>query len=205
MLTNNSKEKKVNKEGIIYTLIFVTYFSVIIISFIFSIKFINSTINSTLNIPPELQGTADNQIDLKNYALIENKLGLNQIAATTTSVIATSTNEVLLATTTPTVPTISTIESIEVMPKIIISNSTPKSGLAGTLKSKLQAAGLAVLKTNTIKPTSERTIVKIKNSFNANSNYITKIKKIVSTDYDFVVQVLEEKTDYDVAIIIGNK
>jgi LytR cell envelope-related transcriptional attenuator len=202
MLTNNHKEKRKSQEGIIYTLILVTYFSAIILVFIFSVKFISNTINSTLSAPQELENTTENQIDLKSYTLIENKLNLNQIITTTTP---TSTNDTLLATTTSAIPTTTAIEVIEIMPKIVISNSTSKSGLAGILKDKLQAAGLIVLKTNTVKPTTKQTIIKIKDSFNTNSNSLAKIKKIVSSDYDFIIQVLEEKTNYDVEIIIGNK
>ena len=167
MLTNNHKEKKVSNEGVIYTLILVTYFSIIILVFIFSVRFIGNTINSTLSIPQELQNNTENKIDLKSYSLIETKLNLNQIVPATTT--PTSTDNILIATTTTTttvVATTMTVAKIEVMPKIVVSNSTLKSGLARILKNNLQAAGLTVLKTNTIKPTTPQTIIKIKDSFN---------------------------------------
>jgi intein/homing endonuclease len=203
MPTNNYKEKKINKEGVIYALILVAYFSTIFLVFIFSVKFLSNTINSTLSVPQESQINIENQIDLKSYALIENKLNLNQVATTT---ISTSTNSILLATTTTsTISTITIIEAPEVVPKIVISNSTLRAGLAGILKEKLQAAGLVVLRTNNTKPTEKQTIIKIKSSLNSDSNYITKIKKIVSADYDFIVKILTEEADHNIEIIIGSK
>jgi hypothetical protein len=204
MLTNNYKEKKINKEGVIYALILVAYFSTIFLVFIFSVKFLSNTINSTLSVSQELQLTTENQIDLKSYALIESKLNLSQIAAST---IATSTDSILpeATTTTSTISTITIVKTPEVMPEIVISNSTLKAGLAGNLKEKLQAAGLVVLRTNNTKPAEKQTIIKIKSSLSNDSDYISKIKKIVSTDYDFIVQILEEEADHNVEIIIGIK
>jgi len=261
MHTNNIKKihEPLTQESIIYALIFVVYIAIVVLVFVYSVKFLGKTINAALTTPGNNDITAKyGQLDLSDYALIAYKLNLalpsggtisasdnltassspeiaSSSASSTNPYIATSTNNttnISLATTTETVPATSTnvmqvtmgagtvsqgtnttppasnttsVVSTETKPKIDVINSTVKSGLAGTLKDKLQAAGFNVLKTGNSKPTEAQTIIKIKNSYLANINYIDSIKKIVAGSYDYLSQTLDEGADHDIEIIIGSK
>jgi len=257
MPTNNPKklQEPLSQESIIYALIFVVYVAIVVLVFIYSVKFLGKTINTALTTPGNNDITAKyGQLNLADYAAVASKLNLTsanggivssdnliasssaEIASSTASssnlyIIATSTN--MTATTTETIPATSTnvmqvtmgtgiisqgtnttppasssttsAVSTENKPKIDIINSTTKSGLAATLKDKLQSAGFYVLKTGNSKPAETQTIIKIKNSYLANINYIDSIKKIVAGSYDYVSQTLDESADHDIEIIIGSK
>jgi hypothetical protein len=234
---NLIKTKPISKEGLIYALIFVSYAVVLVLVFVYSVKFLNQALKTAISSPvgSEIENKYA-QLDLENYSLLANKLNLslssgNQLIinqpiqnitpeATTSSEIVipemiasssqTSTIEITPTTTAPIVtqPTTSEIiaqEVVQAKPSIIVINSTLKSGLAANLKSELNKSGYAVLRTASSKPALDNTIIKIKSSVNQNSQYLMEIKKIVSLNYDFTLETLDEKADHDLEIIIGNK
>ena len=223
MHINNSKKlKPISREGIIYALIFILYATVVGLVFIYATKFLGKAINVALSEPvSETIEAKYGQLDLVNYALIAKKLGLQKSTPATPEVMApiiipeTSSTTPITATTSPeavtTVPTPEIITSvvtpkiIEVRPKIVVINSTTKSGLAAQLKNKLVAAGYSVIRTANSKPSLTSTTIKIKNSINLDSVYISEIKKIVALNYDFVIDTLDSNSDHEVEIIIGNK
>lgn len=224
-INNPLQDKKIDQEGVIYALIFVLYLIVIVLIFSYAINFLRNTVNDALATPT---GTdMENkyaELDLANYSLIANKLGLQKSSpvvpvvipiATSTEVIATTSIEIA-TTTTVSVPevattTVTTTPIVEVTPAaptrptIIITNSTTKSGLASDLKTKLSAAGYKILSTGNSRPSLVITTIKVKNSIAPDSAYLAEIKKIVKTSYDFVVVALDDKASSDIEVVIGGK
>lgn len=226
-INNPEKTKPINKEGLIYALIFVLYTASLILIFVYAIKFLNNTANNTFQTPNSQAIEAKyGQLDLGNYSLIANKLGLIKgvaqnvittipeitapIAATSslpeiiasstvadTAIIASSAPEIIIPTTTP--------QIIDIKPNIVIINSTPTSGLAAKLKNQLAAIGFNILRTSNSRPSLVNTVIKIKASLNPDSKYLADIKKTVALSYDFTVENLAENSDHDVEIIIGSK
>lgn len=227
-INNPKKLKPINKEGLIYALIFILYATIAGLVFISATKFLSKAINVALSEPASSAIEAKyGQLDLENYALIAKKLGLQKSVPVIPEVIipiitpeASSTPEV--ATTTPklttTIPELVTViptpeiitpivapKIIEVRPKIVVINSTIKSGLAAQLKNKLVAAGYAVIRTGNSKPSLANTVIKVKASLNPDSMYLSEIKKIVDLNYDFVLDTLAADSNHEVEIVIGNK
>lgn len=221
-INNPKKEKKIDKESIIYALVFVLYFAIAILIFIYSTKFLGSTINAALSTPQNDAIEAKyGQLDLANYALVAKKIGLTAPNISQESALPALTPEIIpvtapenipsttpeITTTTPEIvlPTTPAPIVSEIKPRIIITNSTLRSGLAASLKSKLQGAGFEILSTGNVRPSVVNTIIKIKASMASDSAYLAEIKKIVSGEYDFVIQTLDENANHEVEIIIGNK
>lgn len=218
-------EKTINREGIVYALIFVLYTVILILIFSYVTNFIRYTINLALSTPASTATINKyGQLDLENYSLVAAKLGLKkstqvkpivivvtkdtssqlQIASSSLEIASTSLPEIINTPITPEVAT-KTPQVIEQRPNITVINSTIKSGLAADLKNKLTSVGYTVLGTSNIRPSLTNTVIKIKNSINPDSSYITEIKKIVSANYEFVLDVLGETAKSDIEIIIGNK
>lgn len=221
MLENKSENKiKINKEGAIYALIFLSYFTVLIFVFINLISFLRTTINNTLKTPAseELENKYS-QLDLEKYNLISNKLGFSQNNINPVAEIREEikTEEVIASTTPVLEEEIIDEESKEITepktdiiivdnkPIIAVYNSTTKPGLAADLKRSLLQGGYEVAQTGNNRPSLAITTIKVKNKINPDSKYLEEIKKIVDTNYDFVILPLEETSSYDLEIIIGNK
>lgn len=220
---NNRPIKKINKDGIIYALIFILYTAVAGLIFVYAINFLKTAINTALSTPNNTEiENRYGQLDLNNYSLVANKLGLkknSQLSTTneiTAESVATSTIELapeIIATTTPEVistmntstETASAVKAEEKRPTIIVTNSTLKSGLAASLKNKLTAAGFTVLNTGNSRPALGITTIKVKESVSPESVYLNEIKKIVDSDYDSVVIDLNDNAKSDIEIIIGNR
>jgi hypothetical protein len=223
MHTNNPKDKiTINKESVIYFLVFVLYTAMVVLVFIYATKFLSTNINIALSTPASSEINAKyGQLDLENYALVANKLGLkksapvnqevtlpNTVLETSTPIEITTSSPENLITATPTPPIINpaiTPEITEVKPTIVINNSTNTAGLAAQLKNKLIAAGYQVIRTGNIKPSVATTVIKSKTSLNQDSKYLIDIKKIVDINYDFNLETLAANSDHDIEIIIGNK
>lgn len=223
MRTNNPKNKiTINKESILYFLVFVLYATMVVLVFIYATKFLSTNINIALSTPASSEINAKyGQLDLENYALVANKLGLkksapinqevtlpNTVLETSTPIEITTSSPENLITATPTPPIINpaiTPEITEVKPTIVINNSTNTAGLAAQLKNKLIAAGYQVIRTGNIKPGVATTVIKSKTSLNQDSKYLIDIKKIVDINYDFNLETLAANSDHDIEIIIGNK
>jgi hypothetical protein len=226
MPINNSKQtKKISQEGLIYALIFVLYVTILVSVFIYATQFLSKTINTALSTPVGSEIEAKyGQLDLVNYLLVANKLNLKKSAsltpitpeiiqpeivsqgASSTPEIATSSPEVIV-TPIPEIiePVAAVVEVAEIRPTIVVNNSTTKSGLAAQLKNKLTAASYQVIRTGTIKPVAANTIIKTKISLDPDSAYLSEIKKIVATNYDFTLENLSGDANYDIEIIIGSK
>lgn len=216
----NFADKKINKEGIIYTLIFVLYITIAVLIFVYAINSLRAVINTALSTPDSTEvENKYGQLDLENYSLVAGKLGLKKVNQTITppveapietstesQIATTSLPEIVVPTTTPEIePVVEAPKIEEKKPTIIITNSTLTSGLAAALKNKLNAANYEVLSTGNNRPALEVTTIKIKNSISPDSTYLAEIKKIVDLNYDFVILTLNETAKSDIEIIIGNK
>jgi hypothetical protein len=221
-INNPKKLKPISQEGLIYALVFVLYAAIVILIFISATKFLSKAINAALSNPAGSAIEAKYaQLDLENYTLIAKKLGLQKstpitpeavtapsviLEASSTPIIAATTLPEIIPTTTPEISTpVITPSVIEARPKIVVINSTTKSGLAAQLKSKLISAGYSVIRTANSKPSLTNTVIKVKASVNQDSTYLSEIKKIVALNYDFVIDTLALDSDHEVEIIIGNK
>jgi len=136
MHINNSKKIVINKDGVIYALIFVLYATLVVLVFVYATKFLRDTLNTALSTPAGATIEAKyGQLDLGNYVLVADKLGLkkpsvNQIVtpevinpvASPTIEIATNSPEII-ASPTPEVVTIS--PAPEVMPIVAPEVVTP--------------------------------------------------------------------------------
>jgi hypothetical protein len=224
--------KTINQEGIIYALIFVFYIIILGIIFTYAIQFVRGSINTALGTPtnPAIESKYG-QLDLANYALVADKLGLKKsnpivitapiettapIIATSAPIVVTSTpiqvsttslptTPMVTASATPIIATNTPIIPTEKRPTIVITNSTGKSGLAADLKNRLIAAGYQIIGTGNSNPSLATTTILVKNSISPDSKFLTEIKKIVSANYVFVVLPLNDKAASDIEVIIGNK
>ena len=78
-INNFDKIKPVNKESLIYSLVFVLYAAVLILTFIYFVKFLNNNINLALSTPAsEDMENKYGQLDLEDYSLVASKLNLTK-------------------------------------------------------------------------------------------------------------------------------
>lgn len=232
MLDNKIKlTQKFNREKIIYILVFLLYSTLAIIVFIYSLKFLTKTMDSVFAVPQNSDMEAKyGQLHLTEYNLLAKKLGLqtknnNSVSEQAPVVVVNEQLPVVVPpenladTLNPEAPETDVSseineeigpdisaqnENLNIKPTISVINSTLTTGLAGGLKNDLQKSGLEA-STGNIRPTVSQTIIKVKNSYNQNSEYFMEIKKIVSAKYDFIIGVLDETANQDIQIIIGNK
>lgn len=228
MQNNNpiSNKKNIEREGIIYAAIFILYFGFIVLMFAYSVKFLGETINVALSDPQgKVNEESYGQLNLEAYLLISNKLKLKtateinnsgkELLSEPTSTssediinnegAATGSDPIMKGETSNKNSDSATSVIEEIRPTIIVMNSTIKSGLASKLKTKLEKSGFNVLKTGNLKPTKDTSIIYLSKSLKPNSKYLLEIKKIVSEDYSFVIFPLENDSQSDIQIIIGNK
>jgi hypothetical protein len=222
MLTNKIKtNKKINKADVFYYGLFIVYAIIIILVFIYSIKFLAKTINTAFSSPQNTDMEAKyGQLHLDEYAIVAAKLGLaaapgqSQLPATpvnlptemaTTSEIIATTSDLALSSEPSTSTELVAVMVPETKPQIAVINSTLTSGLAGELKAQLQTAGFSVPGLNSSQPSEPQTIIKVKDSVNQDGQYFSEIKKIVSSKYDFKIDTLDNVSKYDIEIIIGDK
>lgn len=74
----NNQNKKTGQDRIIYALIFFVYGVLVILLFVYSIKFLGQTLNSAFSQPQGAELEAKyGQLQLDNYAVVAKKLGLS--------------------------------------------------------------------------------------------------------------------------------
>jgi hypothetical protein len=233
MLINKIKiEKKISRDQIIYISAFIIYATIVVVLFVYSIKFLGKTINSAFTQPLTSDIEAKyGQLHLDDYQVVATKLGLTSPTiyqeaqpeqASNQQEQASSTNDTTNDTGPTTTPLASattadivspnndlsvsnTNSETETKPTISIINSTLTAGLAAGLKTSLQQVGFEILNTGNIRPSEPTTVIKVKASVNQSSSYFSEIKKIVSEKYDFTIVILEETANQDIEIVIGNK
>lgn len=215
------KKTTLSKESLIYAAIFVVYVIITITIFVYSVKFLGAAINFSLSEP--LSQTLEQkygQVNLDNYSIIAAKLNFfkaspivqnsapsippidYQSSTPETIVVSSTSPEISLIVDPQSTPTSSLID---IKPSIVVINSTLTAGLASSLKNKFQDASFEVLRIGNVRPSEVNTIIKVKANINQNSSDFSDIKKIVSESYDFIIGPLEDTSDHDIEVVIGEK
>lgn len=189
------KLKTINPKDYIYPGIFLLFISIVTILLFIVATSLSSTINKIFSFgeSANVQG-----LDIENYELVARKLNIS-VPTTAENVITTSeesiTPEEVIATST---------EPLALNKKGIslnVTNSTTKSGLAGSLAQKLENAGYNRPSTTTDKKLRATTTLIIKPSKEA---YVEEILDIVRVSYpDVIVATTTETASVDAMIIIG--
>lgn len=215
-MSNSFQEKIKNlpKEKIIYPSIIVLYFIILVTTFYFIVSFISQQINLSLNpISADQEGQLLTSLNLSGFNRVMKKLGLdnsNTNSTNTPNPVASS-SPANISTNTPIDTASSTIATIasSTPEKIVdytisIINSTKKSGLASKLQSVLQAQGFNI-KTVANQTTLEKiSLMKVKPELDQTAVQFQKLKNIVSQQYNITIDKLDNTSQADIEIIIGN-
>ena len=197
--------KNLKFKKIIYPVIFGVFFIGVILIFIYSAKFLVSSIDKSLSLDIQYASSRIIKIDFEKFYKVAKKMGIEISKSTIdeqqidnnnlqeTTVVATTTPEII--------PIVSEVDKTAV--KISVLNSTKTKGLAGELKTILENEGFIVGAVGNYDPIQERTFIKIKES---RKDYNPLIKKVIEEKYQLADdQALNETDIYDIIIIIGNK
>ncbi|KKQ22032.1 hypothetical protein A2999_00665 [Candidatus Wolfebacteria bacterium RIFCSPLOWO2_01_FULL_38_11] len=197
--------KNLKFKKIIYPVIFGVFFIGVILIFIYSAKFLVSSIDKSLSLDIQYASSRIIKIDFEKFYKVAKKMGIEISKSTIdeqqidnnnlqeTTVVATTTPEII--------PIVSEVDKTAV--KISVLNSTKIKGLADELKTILENNGFIVGAVGNYDPIQERTFIKIKES---RKDYNPLIKKVIEEKYQLADdQALNETDIYDIIIIIGNK
>ena len=197
--------KNLKFKKIIYPVIFGVFFIGVILIFIYSAKFLVSSIDKSLSLDIQYASSRIIKIDFEKFYKVAKKMGIEISKSTIdeqqidnnnlqeTTVVATTTPEII--------PIVSEVDKTAV--KISVLNSTKIKGLADELKTILENNGFIVGAVGNYDPIQERTFIKIKES---RKDYNPLIKKVIEEKYQLADdQTLSETDVYDIIIIIGNK
>ena len=197
--------KNLKFKKIIYPVIFGVFFIGVILIFIYSAKFLVSSIDKSLSLDIQYASSRIIKIDFEKFYKVAKKMGIEISKSTIdeqqidnnnlqeTTVVATTTPEII--------PIVSEVDKTAV--KISVLNSTKIKGLADELKTILENNGFIVGAVGNYYPIQERTFIKIKES---RKDYNPLIKKVIEEKYQLADdQALNETDIYDIIIIIGNK
>lgn len=197
-----SKLKKIRLKQIIYPSIITFFIVVVIVLLIFSVKFLSLNINKIFSLDTQTIDSQLLKVDIDKFYFVTNRLGIIIESKPLQEAAVTPVEEV--AATPIEATTSKEIASFDKsLLKISVLNSTAENGLAKTLKAALEADGFLVKNTGNISPAQENTIIKIKES---KKMYSPLIKKVVSQQYKLGEDmILEENSDYDAVIVIGEK
>lgn len=213
-MPNNSLDqlKNLPKEKIAYPLILSIYFFILLLSFALMVNFISKKTNLALEqIEPNQGEQLLTSINLSGYQRIAKKLNFSSdVEALLSPVSENATTSKQTETAPSTTDNLSNTASSSVSDtvvtenlRILIINSTRKSGLASDLKNLLTKNGIAVEKISNQSISENATIIKIRTGLN-NSEQVENIKKIVSAKYNFNTLEVPSNSLYDVEIVIGN-
>jgi hypothetical protein len=186
--------------------------------FLSGAKFLSNSINKTFTVEPSGIESDLTRINFSNLDVVAKKLGI-EIKASGTSTSPNPTpaeppvvepppptqNEV----TGPIAPAPAPTPAVEDKKslKIEVLNSTKTAGLAGELKTLIEAGGFTVEKTGNSSPTVETTTIQAKADKQASfPTSLSDLKQIVSTKYPVAtIDTLSADSPYDVIITIGKK
>lgn len=193
---------KLKFKKIIYPLISGIIAIIIIIVFIYSVKFLAEAIDRVFAQDTEFLESHLIRLDMEKFNLVAKKLGINQ-QPTTYDLQPTIDNLQQTATSSQSLVVGSQLSLDKTAVKIKVINSTKTRGLAKELKTILEADGFLVNEMDTISPALATTTIKIKES---KKNYNPLVRESVSKKYpEAEDKVLEEKENFDIIIIIGSK
>lgn len=196
--------KGITWKKVFYPTLISIFALIIIVLFIFSVRFISKSINRVFINEESIEGQLP-RLELDSYLPVAKKLGIpintfepsqelgDEFLAepqihTPSDSSATSSQD-----------TIDNIQSL----KIAIYNSTDVLGLAQNLKNILKEKGFEVTETGNTEKTGDYTLIKIKES---KKDSLAEVKTIVGEHYNIGESpFLSEDNGFDVIIIIGDK
>ena len=199
------KFKKMSKEGIIYSAIFILYIAVLVLIFIYSIKFLNDALQVSLSTPQEDMAAKYGQLDLENYSLLVDRLGLEKPLKTAPVTAASETplldasipgldTSTTATNTTSSLPTASTTTSPEIVTSSAVIIPSPDQVIVpGTVLTKPKilitnstpTIGLATNLKNKLLAAGYE-VAKTNNSQSAQANTIIMIKPSFQNSLDVV-------------------
>ncbi|MBI4692142.1 MAG: LytR C-terminal domain-containing protein [Candidatus Terrybacteria bacterium] len=168
---------------IIYPLISGIVAILIVIIFIYSVRFLAKAIDMVFTTDTESLESHLIRLDMENFYRVAEKLG-----------ISLSSQSLVVG---------SQLSLDKTAVKIKVINSTKTSGLAKELKTILEAGGFLINEIDTISPVLATTTIRIKES---KKDYTSLVKETISQKYTEIEEgVLKEDNIYDIIIIIGSK
>ncbi len=200
--------KKLRFKQVIYPMISFVFFALTIFVFAKSAVFLSQSINKMFLASEQANEAETLKIDLENYFLVSKKLSLPKIELPDFETEVSPQASLELPQEEPSAsssPELLVPEDKALL-KIAIYNSTSKSGLASALKTSLAEAGFTVAKTGNLASAKETTLLQVKPSKRSFPNSLQEILELVSQTYqpkDW--QELEEASEFDVVVIIGEK
>ena len=229
MSVNKIKIEGAKLKKAVYPGILMVYLIILAVILILTAKFLSAQINRIFESNDIDSGRVESRtLDLDNYRLLAQRLGLSfdessktevpeisesspQPIATSSEMTATSTPAPVsaaapepVATSTPEPepePAVAKEPPKETELSIYVINSTKKTGLAAGLKKDLEGAGLPVAGTGNQVKKEPITLLKIKPS--VVSTKLETVKRIISTKYIFEEKVLPDTSRYNIEIVIG--
>lgn len=185
---------KLKFKKIIYPLISGIIVILIIIVFIYSVKFLAEAIDRVFATDTESLESHLIRLDMEKFNLVAKKLGI--MLGMSETELLTQATATIIATATPPV-----LDKTAV--RIEILNSLEKAGLAKDLKALLENDGFKVEKIGDFSPSLATTTIKIKES---KKDYSALVRESVSKKYpEAEDKALEENENFDIIIIIGSK
>lgn len=203
-LENLKNLKNLKLKQIVYPAAFGAVAILAITFFAKTIVFLSANINKALKIEDEKSVLI--QLNMADYSIVAKKLNVVVSNNTETAVsqppapVLATTSTAMTATSTP-----ETVLPVKSALKIAVLNSTKTEGLAAGLKKDLESAGFSVLKTANQSKTENTTLIKIKESVGS-SALAKEISGLVKNKYPLITnETLNEKSEYDIEIVIGKK
>ena len=186
---------KINPKDLIYPGVVLLFIVAVSILFFIATKFIADNIDTAFSGD---EGAGSSSLNMQNYTLVAKKLGITVEAR----------KEAVAIPELPAVPSEApATTTTQVLDKkaftLNILNSTPKSGIAGTLASSLESAGFAKAKTGNEKTLYATTTIAIKEDKSALTPSLLEIVR--KTYPDAVSATAPETASFDVVITIGTK
>lgn len=189
-----SSFSEINPKDLIYLGIVLLFMIVVSVIFILSTEFIAKNIDTAFSGDT---GERSSTLNMENYTLVAKKLGISTEIKEETIIVPVVTTPSEQPTNTST----QVLEKEELTLNIL--NSTPKSGVAGTLGKTLESVGYAKAVTGNVKPLYATTTIIIKESKSAFGPAL--LEEVQKSYPNAVLNTTSDTAQYDIKIIIGSK
>jgi len=196
---------KIKFKELVYPAITVSFFAIVIISFVLDIGFITQNINKVFYVPDssEIESRMV-RVDMENFYVVARKLGINVSAPSQQQEVVQPVvpQEQQPQPVEPVAPVVPVVE--KAILKISVLNTTTTKGLAAIVKKDLETAGFTVAETGNQTPALEATQIKVKSAVNG-SDTIKELAQVVTTKYPSATVVADDTIAVDVVVLIGAK
>lgn len=188
---------------LVYPAISILFVSVALLLFGKTAFFISANINKAFTTDEAAIESELLRVDIQNYLLVAKKLNIPVPPPPTPQEIPPPQETSPEETPTPPPPPPEDKAALHIQ----VVNSTPTAGLAGGLRDLLEGAEFTVVRVGNFSPPHALTVIQIKESTRSSFPLsLEEIRGLVSQEYELGGdETLEESSEYDVVIIIGNK